>query len=327
MKRVIALVAGLLLFAAACTSSSDEGDQGDDLSNADPGDCIVVDMASSPEKIALMTELAKEFNGSTRRKVGNTCVFVRPARQGVRRGAALLAAGWPDPEANGPQPVIWSPAASTWGAVAQPATARRGRGRRSPTPAKPFMLTPLVIAMPKPMAEALGYPATPLGFSDILAPRARTRRGGPRTAIPSGVRSGSARPTRTSRRAGCTSRSRSTTPRPARRRTSPSRTSPAPTCRRSSRASSRPSSTTATPRSRSSTTGTGPTRAGTALDLRVGGRRRGEVGDRLQHRQPRRHPRSGRGAAARRGSRSSRSTRRRARSTPTTRSSSSTRRG
>ena len=31
------------------------------------------------------------------------------------------------------------------------------------------MLTPLVIAMPKPMAEALGYPTKPLGFSDIIA--------------------------------------------------------------------------------------------------------------------------------------------------------------
>jgi len=32
----------------------------------------------------------------------------------------------------------------------------------------PFMLTPLVIAMPRPMAEALGWPNTPLGFTDIL---------------------------------------------------------------------------------------------------------------------------------------------------------------
>ena len=29
------------------------------------------------------------------------------------------------------------------------------------------MLTPLVIAMPKPMAEALGYPDKPIGFADI----------------------------------------------------------------------------------------------------------------------------------------------------------------
>ncbi len=31
------------------------------------------------------------------------------------------------------------------------------------------MQTPLVIAMPKPMADALGYPATPIGFADIVA--------------------------------------------------------------------------------------------------------------------------------------------------------------
>ena len=29
------------------------------------------------------------------------------------------------------------------------------------------MLTPLVIAMPKPMADALGYPETPIGWADI----------------------------------------------------------------------------------------------------------------------------------------------------------------
>ncbi len=33
----------------------------------------------------------------------------------------------------------------------------------------PFMNTPLVIAMPKPMAEALGWPDKALGWSDILA--------------------------------------------------------------------------------------------------------------------------------------------------------------
>ncbi len=32
----------------------------------------------------------------------------------------------------------------------------------------PFMLTPLVIAMPQPMAEALGWPDTPIGFADIV---------------------------------------------------------------------------------------------------------------------------------------------------------------
>ena len=168
MKRVIAFALGFALVAAACSSSSEEGDGGDDLSNADPGDCIVVDMASSPEKITLMTELAKEFNGSDQAKVGDKCVFVRPARKASGAGAALLSAGWPNSDANGPQPVIWSPAASAWGAVVNQRLIDRGEAPIT-EPAKPFMLTPLVIAMPKPMAEALGYPSKPLGFSDIIA--------------------------------------------------------------------------------------------------------------------------------------------------------------
>ncbi len=65
--------------------------------------------------------------------------------------------------------MIWSPSASTWGAVLDQRRADAGKTPYVTTPGTSFMLTPLVIAMPKPMADALGYPATPIGFSDILA--------------------------------------------------------------------------------------------------------------------------------------------------------------
>ena len=170
MKRAIAFGLAFVLATtfAACSSSSGSGDNSDDLSSADPGDCIVVDMASSPEKITLMTQLAKEFNGSDQAKVSDKCVFVRPKSKASGSGAALLAAGWPDPGTNGPQPVIWSPAASAWGAVVNQRLIDAGQAPIT-EPSKPFMLTPLVIAMPKPMAEALGYPQKSLGFSDIIA--------------------------------------------------------------------------------------------------------------------------------------------------------------
>jgi Ca-activated chloride channel family protein len=64
--------------------------------------------------------------------------------------------------------VIWSPAASTWGAVVNQRRAAAGKSELAP-PGTSFMLTPLVIAMPEPMAQALGWPDTPLGFGDILA--------------------------------------------------------------------------------------------------------------------------------------------------------------
>jgi Ca-activated chloride channel homolog len=134
---------------------------------AEAGACITVDMEVSPEKVDLLTDLAKRFNGSDRASVDDQCISVRVARKSSGEGASLLADDWPNPKANGPRPVIWSPAASAWGEVVNQRRADQGKQAIAPS-GKPFMLTPLVIAMPQPMAEALGYPATPIGYADIL---------------------------------------------------------------------------------------------------------------------------------------------------------------
>ena len=133
---------------------------------ADTGDCIVVDMAVSSEKIALLDDLADEFNESDRAEVGGRCVFVRPRSVASGLAATLIPEGWPNPEANGEPPVIWSPAASAWAGIVND----RAGAELAPA-GTPFMLTPLVIAMPQPMAEALGWPNDPIGFAD-LAPLA-----------------------------------------------------------------------------------------------------------------------------------------------------------
>ncbi len=151
------LTAGL---AAAC--GDDDDDAGSiDLQDADPGDCIVVDMAVSSEKIALLTTLAEEFNESDA-KVDGTCIFVRPRSVSSGRAAELIPEGWPSPDVNGEPPVIWSPAASGWAGIVNE------RAGTTLAPAgTPFMLTPLVIAMPEPMAEALGWPEESIGFADL----------------------------------------------------------------------------------------------------------------------------------------------------------------
>jgi Ca-activated chloride channel family protein len=133
------------------------------------GSCVTVDIASSPEKLTLLTELGKRFERSDEGRVDGRCVKINVARVSSGAGEQLLAAGWPKPNVNGPKPVIWSPAASTWGAVLDQHRAERGKQPFVTTPGRSFMLTPLVIAMPKPMAEALGWPNTPLGYADLLA--------------------------------------------------------------------------------------------------------------------------------------------------------------
>ncbi len=169
ITRTLAALAVLGLLAGACTSSDDESldDVLDGNAADDPGDCIVVDLSVSSEKIKLLTALAEDFNGSDQATVGDRCVFARVQSKASGGAAQLLASEW-DEATEGPRPVIWSPAASSWGAILDERLEASGK------PAMvgeftSFMLTPLVIAMPRPMAEALGWPDEPLGYADILA--------------------------------------------------------------------------------------------------------------------------------------------------------------
>ena len=167
MRRLAAAIAAAGLLTSACmTVGGGDGtpDGGPDLAN--PGDCAAVDVAVSPEKLELLGELANRFNEKDKGR--DDCAFVRIQRRSSGSGADLLSRGWPEDEAGAPQPVIWSPAARSWGAVVNQRLADRGGEPIAPADAKSFMLTPLVIAMPKPMADALGYPEQPVGYADLI---------------------------------------------------------------------------------------------------------------------------------------------------------------
>ena len=167
--RRLALLLVLALLAACSGLPNDEAPDGDDGGAlGDPGDCDVIDVAVSSEKIALLQDLAASFNDSDDAEVDGRCVFVRPYNKASGGAATALANGWTNEEAEGPRPEAWSPASSAWGAIVNQRLADAGQEPIVPPSPEPFMLTPLVIAMPKPMADALGYPETPIGFADIL---------------------------------------------------------------------------------------------------------------------------------------------------------------
>ena len=160
MKRAIAAAITVALLAGLTASLAGAQDL------PDPGDCVAVDVATSPEKFDLLTNLANRFN-RTDAEAGGDCIFVRVQRKASGEGASLVTRDWPRPGVNGPRPVVWSPASSAWGQVVNQRRENQGKPQIVP-PGKPIQLTPLVIAMPEPMAEALGYPDTPIGYSDIL---------------------------------------------------------------------------------------------------------------------------------------------------------------
>jgi Ca-activated chloride channel family protein len=153
-----------LLVTAGCNVNTGDGNGTDASGNG----CTNVALASSPEKLDLLTDLSKRFNEGGDNKVDGKCSFVQVTKVSSGIGASLLSDGWTDEAQNGAKPVVWSPAASSWGAVVNERLAQKQQPAIVPSDAKPFMLTPLVIAMPKPMAEALGYPQTPIGFGDLL---------------------------------------------------------------------------------------------------------------------------------------------------------------
>jgi Ca-activated chloride channel family protein len=167
-RLATALLAAFALTAAACSGGGDDETGGGDDSGgiANPGDCIVVDAAVSSEKIELLTELAGDFNDSGA-EVDGRCVLVDVRSKASGGAATALAEGW-DESVDGPAPVLWSPASSAWGEVLNQELAEKGDAPMAPEDPAPFMLTPLVIAMPEPMAEALGWPDTPIGWAEIL---------------------------------------------------------------------------------------------------------------------------------------------------------------
>lgn len=164
---VAACTGGDLGLDADPDTTVDVAGEDGEAASRDPGDCVVVDVAVSSEKIDLMRDLAAEFNASEAAEVEGECVFVRPASKASGAASELLATTW-DEAIEGPRPVVWSPASSAWAAITNQRLRADGRAPIA-SEARPFMRTPLVIAMPKPMADALGYPQNPIGWADILA--------------------------------------------------------------------------------------------------------------------------------------------------------------
>lgn len=134
--------------------------------SVDPN-CTQLTVAASSEKAALLGDLAAEYN-ATGPKAGDTCVQVTVKSKASGGAADALAQGW-DEAVDGPRPDVWTPASSSWVVLLRQKLAQRDKPDITPKQTESLVQTPLVVAMPRPMAEALGWPAKELGWSDLLA--------------------------------------------------------------------------------------------------------------------------------------------------------------
>jgi Ca-activated chloride channel family protein len=130
------------------------------------GGSLPLQVVISPDQAGVVTQAAAEYE-RRRPAVDDRCVDVQVRGTDSAEAAAALSGGW-DEATQGPTPDIWVPASSAWAlqvALRQQATKQ---DVLIPLEYPKLATTPMVMAMPKPMAETLGWPRTTLGWKDLL---------------------------------------------------------------------------------------------------------------------------------------------------------------
>jgi Ca-activated chloride channel family protein len=160
---MIIVVAGL--FFQALSGLGDEPTPTSSIASVTtpvPQGAVVVEFHSSNTKEKWIDEIVADFNAGDHQTPGGKPIVVNADH--VTSGGSYRAIM--DGEI---QPIIWSPGSGIWVKKAnQTWRDRTGRPLIPNADACPATLhIPLVIGMWRPMAEALGWPDTPIGWSDL----------------------------------------------------------------------------------------------------------------------------------------------------------------
>jgi Ca-activated chloride channel family protein len=122
--------------------------------------CTSIIVASSNEKYSTLKSLAADFSRQRSGTVGCSAVAVEKVASGDAE--TRLAAGWTGSD----RPDVWAPASTNWVVLL-----RQQLGTNQvllPDTYVSIAQSPLVIGMPWPMAQALGWPTTQPKWQDLL---------------------------------------------------------------------------------------------------------------------------------------------------------------
>lgn len=126
------------------------------------GPQVTLSIVYGSEKREWLAPLVAQFNAERHRTAHGAIIVVEAAPMGSVEAVALMLDGQL-------QPAVWSPASSVYVPVANAEWRKKfGHDLVTGTP-NDLVLSPVVIAMWKPMAEALGWPDRALGWADITA--------------------------------------------------------------------------------------------------------------------------------------------------------------
>jgi len=166
---ILAVVVGIALVLGVrfLFTGGESSDGGSTTKQAKRSGCIDVAVTASSEKAALLSVLADSYANEDRRVAGE-CVAVTVTSKASGGAMEALARGW-DIRRDGPRPDVWTPASSSWTVLLRQRLAVRDRPALVPGKIPSIAQTPLVLAMPRPMAQSLGWPGKALGWGDVLS--------------------------------------------------------------------------------------------------------------------------------------------------------------
>jgi Ca-activated chloride channel homolog len=161
---LFALLLFLFALLAACDDKPSAPAPGSAGATAAPSGASPVPLvvAYGSEKKTWLEEQAARFMASGAKTKSGRLIAIQTRAMGSGEAVQAIVSG-------ALKPHVFSPASGLYVALLNDAYARKtARTKPLSPPGEPLVLSPIVVAMWKPMAEALGWPQKPLGWADLL---------------------------------------------------------------------------------------------------------------------------------------------------------------
>ena len=121
---------------------------------------VVVSLSYGSEKQEWLNPLVTAYNDSKQTTKEGSLIEIQATPIGSIEAVDQILAGTL-------QPTVWSPASDIYFPVANDEWRKTHSDDLIASDSKDLVLSPVVIAMWRPMAEALGWPNTPIGWADV----------------------------------------------------------------------------------------------------------------------------------------------------------------
>ena len=160
--RALAALLGCVLAVTGCRRTTDAGPAGDGRTASRPvGPTVEVVFTYGSEKQPWIEEVTAAFNRGRHRTAAGKTIVVQAVPMGSGEAIEELLAG-------ARKAHLVSPASAAFITLGN-AQSRARTGRDLVGATENLVLSPVVIAMWKPMAEAIGWGRKPVGWADVLA--------------------------------------------------------------------------------------------------------------------------------------------------------------